>query len=60
VARIVQGFHGVAEEFFGQSLSAVVGVGEKVCDKGSSGSVASEDFLYGDDSCGDAAFWVSS
>jgi hypothetical protein len=60
VARIVQGIHGVVEEFFCEALSAVVGVGEKVCDEGSCGSAASEGFLYGDDGCADAAFPVSS
>nr|WP_236557640.1 hypothetical protein [Arthrobacter sp. 9AX] len=50
----------MAEEFFGQTLSAVIGVGEKVSDESSSRSVAPESLLYGDDSCGDAAFPVSS
>ena len=60
VPPIVQGIHGVAEEFFGQALSAVIGVGEKVCDESGCGAVASEGFLCCDDGCGDAAFWVGS
>jgi hypothetical protein len=56
VAHIVQGLQGVAEEFFGETLPAVVGVGEKLCHESSSGSVGSEVPLCGGDGCGEAAF----